>query len=153
MSGARRTAFVLDGDSSPAVAVTRSLGRAGWRVVAPAGTRAGRSRFAAKTIAPPHVEREPDRFSETLVRVLARERPDVVAPCSDASVEPVWAGGDALGDPRALGGDRESAATLTAEAATLELAAEAGFPTRSGSRRRRSTRRSRRCGAWGCPRW
>src|SRR5437588_287215 len=46
----RRTALALDGRSGIALATVRSLGRAGWRVLSPAGTRSAASRFASATV-------------------------------------------------------------------------------------------------------
>ena len=99
------TALVLDGSSGAALAAVRSLGRAGWRVLVPAGTRAARSRYVAAAVELPDPEAEPERFRDRLPGVL--EGVDVVAPAGDATVEHVWAVD--LGDTRVLGADRASA--------------------------------------------
>src|SRR5436190_6406123 len=85
--GARRTALVTDGDSGPALAVVRSLGRAGWRVLVPAGSRSARSRFAAAVVDLPDGAEHPDDFAAALGEALAAERVDVVAPFTDATLE------------------------------------------------------------------
>jgi predicted ATP-grasp superfamily ATP-dependent carboligase len=121
------TALILDASSGPSVAAVRSLGRAGWRVLVPAGTRGERSRHASGTVMLPSPHDEPDRYCEALAGALAGV--DVVAPAEDATVELVWRLGDALGTTRVLGADRVSAETYLDKAATLAAADRHGFPT------------------------
>jgi predicted ATP-grasp superfamily ATP-dependent carboligase len=121
------TALVLDGASGPALAAVRSLGRAGWRVLVPAGTRSALSRYAAGTVTLPDPQAEPHAFRDALAGVL--DGVDVVAPAGDASIEHVWSLGDALGDTRVLGADRESVSLCMNKADTLAAADRHGFPT------------------------
>ena len=121
------TALVLDGQSGPALAITRSLGRAGWRVLAAEGTRSARSRFGeARPLAD---ALDPQDFRITLAALLGREQVDVIAPCTDASVVEVWRNAALLKDAQILGGDRRSAALYVDKARTLAAADDHGFPT------------------------
>lgn len=124
-----RSALILDGASGPALAFTRSLGRAGWRVLVPAGTRSAASRYASVAVSVPEADFDPRGFVAGVGEVCAGDDVDVVVPCTDASVELLWANEDALGDARVVGGDRESAALGTDKARSLAAADEAGFPT------------------------
>ena len=124
-----RTALVLDGNSGPALATVRSLGRAGWRVLAQAGTRSAASRHVDSTVALVDAEADVDAFATGLEAALASEPVDVVVPATDASVETLWSHEALLGGARILGGDRESAALALDKARSLEAADRAGFPT------------------------
>jgi ATP-grasp in the biosynthetic pathway with Ter operon len=121
-----RSALVLDGQSGPALAVTRSLGRAGWRMFAAAGSRSARSRYG---VGRPLIDATAAGFRDSLAALLGRERIDVVVPCTDASVSELWRHASLLGDTRILGGDRESAARALDKVRTLTAADEQGFPT------------------------
>ena len=122
----RRTALVLDADSGQALAVVRSLGRAGWRVVAPAGTRSSSSRHAAATVELPDPVERPADFTASLPGVVAAESVDLVVPCTDASLELAWrhAGGAHI-----LGGDRATVELSLDKAESLLAAERASFPT------------------------
>lgn len=123
------SALVLDGASGPALAVTRSLGRAGWRVYAQAGTRSARSRFATGTVIIPDSARDPDGFGRYLRAVLGELEISLLVPATDASVELAWENADALGDGRILGGDRHNTQLCLDKASTLAAADAHGFPT------------------------
>ena len=86
MSG---TIIVTDADERAALAVTRSLGRAGWRVVtcaAAARSLAGRSRFSARSVAVPDPLREPEGFANTVVELALSERARYVIPVGEAAL-------------------------------------------------------------------
>lgn len=121
-----RTALVLDGGSGPALAVVRSLGRAGWRVVVGEATRSARSRYASDTVALLDDTSPPARSAELLRSAVERVQPDVVVPCTDASVELVW---QTVDRGRALTGHGPHAVALLDKAETLRLADGQGFPT------------------------
>jgi biotin carboxylase len=123
-----RTVLVLDGASGPALAATRSLGRAGWRVLVPAGSRSARSRFAAAEVALPEAADDVEAFSRGVVEVVHEHGVDVVAPATDASVQTLWDVADDLGDARILGADRETAQLALDKAQILAAADEHGFP-------------------------
>lgn len=121
------TALVLDGGSGPALAVTRSLGRAGWRVLSPADTRSAWSRYSAATVPIPDAAEAPAAFVAAVDRALERESVDVVAPCTDASAELLWANAEILRGARVLGGDRRSFELCSDKARALAAAQETGF--------------------------
>jgi predicted ATP-grasp superfamily ATP-dependent carboligase len=123
-----RTALVLDGGSGPALAVVRSLGRAGWRVLAPAGTRSAASRYTAASVALPDPEREPDAFTPAVAALLEIERVDVVVPCTDASAILLHSHGELPAPARVLGGRPGQVLRLADKAACLRDAEDAGFP-------------------------
>jgi predicted ATP-grasp superfamily ATP-dependent carboligase len=121
------TVLILDGNSGPAVATARSLGRAGYTVLAGAGTRAGASRHTAACVPLPLPTTEPDAFLRAIAEALAIHHVDLLAPSSDAAVELVWSG-DAISLP-ILGGDHASFTLCSDKASTLAAADRAGFPT------------------------
>jgi predicted ATP-grasp superfamily ATP-dependent carboligase len=122
-----RRALVLDGGSGPALAVTRSLGRAGWEVLAQAGTRSARSRFASAACSVPAATDDPQGFAEALDRILRRTRVDLVVPCTDASVTLLREHEHVLRGAKILGGDRASTRLCLDKAQALEAADRAGF--------------------------
>lgn len=126
---ADRTALVLDGASGPALAVVRSLGRAGWRVVTGEGTRSARSRYSADAVPLLDELAVPERGAAVLADAVARVRPDLVVPSTDASVELLWSFPEALGAAQALTGRGPHVELLLDKAETLRLADEHGFPT------------------------
>lgn len=121
-----RTALVLDGDSGPALAAVRSLGRGGWRVVTGAGTRSARSRYAAGTAPLPDVRDDREAAAEALVRAAAGV--DVVVPSTDASLELAWRHEAELGGARIVGGDRATVEIALDKSLTLAAAERHGFP-------------------------
>ena len=78
--------FVTDGSARAALAVTRSLGRLGHRVLvgekAP-GALAQASRYCARAVVYPDPVTSPDAFVEFVARTVAAERVDVVLPVAD----------------------------------------------------------------------
>src|SRR5206468_4783062 len=121
-----RTALVLDGGSGQALEVVRSLGRAGWRVLAPTGTRSGASRFA-RPVAIPDSE-NPGALGDAIRVLLQRERVDVLVPCTDASAQTVWERHAEFGAVPILGGDRPSFELASDKVAGLAAAERVGFP-------------------------
>jgi hypothetical protein len=120
------TALVLDGNSGPALAVVRSLGRAGWRVIVEGGTKSARSRFAGAAIELPDPLAAPDDYAAELASLVERLRPSVVAPATDATLELAW---DAVGSStHILGGDEKTVRLSFDKVRTLETAERLGFP-------------------------
>lgn len=97
--GARRRALLLmarilvtDGETRSALAVVRSLGRAGHEVhVCSSDGRslAGRSRYAVSDVRVPSALTEPRSFVEAVERETARLQADVLLPLTDASIPPL----------------------------------------------------------------
>ena len=125
----RRVALVLDGDGWPSRAVVRSLGEAGWRVLAPRGTKCGRSRFCSGQVDLPDYRRHASLFAEAVAETIRCHEVDLVSPAEDASLELLYETPGLLGGARVLGGDELSAALATDKVRTLAAAGEVGYPT------------------------
>jgi predicted ATP-grasp superfamily ATP-dependent carboligase len=83
-----RTVLVTDGDERPALAITRSLGQRGFRVVVGAETPvslASTSRYCAMAITYPSPTRCPDAFERFLREYVADHQVDVVLPVTDVA--------------------------------------------------------------------
>lgn len=83
------TVLVTDGEHRAALAVVRSLGRAGYRVIVGAGARrslAGGSRFAAASIRLPDPLREPASYVDAVAGAVEVWNPAVVLPITDESL-------------------------------------------------------------------
>lgn len=86
------TVLVTDGEQRAALAVVRSLGRAGHRVIVTAtGPRslAGSSRFAAQREAAPEPLADPAGYARRIAELVERWKVDVLLPVTDASLEAV----------------------------------------------------------------
>jgi predicted ATP-grasp superfamily ATP-dependent carboligase len=85
----RGTIIVTDADERSALAVTRSLGRAGWRIVTCAAGRtslAGRSRHSARSVVVPDALREPEAFAAQVVALATAEGARYLIPISEAAL-------------------------------------------------------------------
>ena len=83
------TIIVTDADERAALAVTRSLGHAGWRIVTCGTGRyslAGRSRYATRSVTVPDSLREPDAFAERVVELAAAEDARYVIPIGEVAL-------------------------------------------------------------------
>ena len=82
------TVLVTDGDNRAALAVTRSLGRAGHKVIVAAprrGALAHASRYCDRRLICPNPVSEPDRFVDAIVEQVRALHIDVVMPISDVT--------------------------------------------------------------------
>jgi predicted ATP-grasp superfamily ATP-dependent carboligase len=126
------TAFVTDGDERPALAITRSLGRRGIRVIVGADrliTLTSRSRYAARAMAYPCPQRDPVAFDRFLCDLVTRERIDVVIPVSDVTTRSVIGLQDRLLRHSAVAVPPSLAwETVTDKSRLLEHAASLGVP-------------------------
>ncbi len=92
--------LVTDGEQRAALAVVRSLGRAGFSPLVAEnrnGSLAGVSRFARGRFAVPDALAAPDRFAEAIADLARELDVDVVLPITDASVLAILAVRDRLG--------------------------------------------------------
>jgi len=86
---ARGSVLVTDGNERAALAIVRSLGRLGYRVIVCSSHRkslAGASRFAAADIQVPDAVSAPDTFVESIRGVIDRFRVDILLPVSEPSL-------------------------------------------------------------------
>jgi predicted ATP-grasp superfamily ATP-dependent carboligase len=84
-----RPVIVTDGEQRAALAVTRSLGRAGDRVIVCASSPrslAGSSRFAATSIRVADALVSPHRFADDVLRAAREHSAEVVIPITEASL-------------------------------------------------------------------
>ena len=82
------TVLVTDGEQRSALAVVRSLGEAGHRVVVVGATKAplaGASRYAARTYGVPPAGAFPDLFAEAVLELVRQEDVDVLIPMTDVA--------------------------------------------------------------------
>lgn len=89
-----RCVLITDGDHRAALAVTRSLGAAGARVVVSSTTGAsitGASRFASLEIQLPDPLEHPTRYVTLLGEIVERNAVDLLLPITEASLRPVLA--------------------------------------------------------------
>lgn len=85
----RHKVLVTDGEQRAALAVTRSLGRAGWDVhvcSARASSIAGSSRYCTAHHRVPDPLRDPRGFLSAVTSLAARTKPDVLIPISEAAL-------------------------------------------------------------------
>lgn len=85
----RPVVLVTDGEQRAALAVVRSLGRAGWRAIvcSPVSrSLAGASRYAAEDITLPSPLDEPGAFANAIVDLAAQERADLILPISELAL-------------------------------------------------------------------
>jgi predicted ATP-grasp superfamily ATP-dependent carboligase len=88
----RRSVLVTDGDQRAALAVTRSLGRCGERVIVcatAARSLAASSRFAAAAIPVASPLTAPEQFADDMVRAAREHDAEFVIPISEASLRAV----------------------------------------------------------------
>jgi predicted ATP-grasp superfamily ATP-dependent carboligase len=99
VTSAPTTVLVTDGEQRASLAVVRSLGRAGRRVIVASARRhplAGASRYASHVIRAPDPLATPEAFTEALVAASHQWRPDVVLPMTDAALRALLPAREAL---------------------------------------------------------
>lgn len=123
----RRVAVVLDGHGWPVRACVRSLGSAGWFVVAPSGTKSARSHYTAARFDLPSYTRDVEAWTDAVGGAIRRHGASLVVPAEDASLELLYGTEGLLDGAHVLGGSRESVAWVLDKAETLRRAEAAGF--------------------------
>jgi predicted ATP-grasp superfamily ATP-dependent carboligase len=84
-----RTVIITDGEQRAALAVVRSLGRAGWRTVvcsALGRSLAGGSRFAHAEATVPDPLTAPDAFADAVARLALDHRADLLLPIAEPAM-------------------------------------------------------------------
>ena len=126
------TALVTDGDQRPSLAIVRSLGRRGIRVLVGeerAVSLASSSRYCARHVTYPSPYRHPEAFGAWLSAFVGRERVDVVIPVTDVTTRWVSQSQTALARHSAVAlPSIEAFDALTDKWSLLQRAAECGIP-------------------------
>lgn len=131
------TVLVTDADRGSALAIIRSLGRRGWRVIAGGedpGSIGFHSRYASERLVYPSPGRESLRFVESVLGTVVRNEVDLILPVTDAVILPLheerarFCGHTRLAIPE----DSGSLHAVTDKNETLSLAESLGVPTPRG---------------------
>lgn len=127
-----KTIFVSDAGRNSAIAIIRSLGKQGWRVVAAAAQADAigfRSRYVAEKFVYPAPEEAPEAFVEAVYDYVKSHKVDLIIPVTDEVILPLsrvrerFAGicQIAMPEPEALD-------IVTNKLKTLDLAKKQGVP-------------------------
>lgn len=125
------TVVVTDGDERAALAIVRSLGRAGYRVVVCSRrgrSLAGSSRYAAVDRAVPDPLADPESYAGAVARVAERHAARLLLPVSDASLTALLPRRRRLGDVVIPFPEYDTYAALSDKARVLDEAAALGIP-------------------------
>jgi predicted ATP-grasp superfamily ATP-dependent carboligase len=128
-----RTVLVTDADRGSALAIIRSLGRLGWRVIA-AGhdpTSIGfRSRYASERLVYPAPGVTPAEFVDAVLAAASRFQVDLIIPVTDATLLPLHEERDRFNAlcRIAMPDDADALRVASDKNRTLELAASLGVP-------------------------
>lgn len=124
--------LVTDAGLGSAIAIIRSLGRSGYRVLAGDSDRRSlgfRSRHAHQRVLYPSPLDEPDRFAAAVQQTVAEHRVDLVIPVTDAAILPLLKIRSKLPPPCRLAvPDAQALETTTNKAQTVALARRFGVP-------------------------
>ncbi|HEU4588617.1 MAG TPA: ATP-grasp domain-containing protein [Gemmatimonadales bacterium] len=126
----KATVLVTDGEQRAALAVVRSLGRAGLRpVVCSTSGRslAGRSRYAAVEVAVPDPLREPGSFADAVAQAARREQAALVLPIAEPAMLAILAARDTLLPARVPFPSLETFRRVSDKALLMQVAPEVGI--------------------------
>ena len=121
--------FVADGDDRSALAVVRSLGRAGHAVIVGAPrlrSLAGASRFASERAALPDALKDPEAFAAAASDAVRRLECEFILPVTDASALAVLSHVSGFAPARVLMPTLESFQRLSDKGAVAEAASTVG---------------------------
>ena len=128
----RGTVLVTDADRGSAVAIIRSLGRKGWRVIAADSDRRSlgfHSRYAAGRLIYPSPRSEPAALVERLLAAVEELDVDLLIPVTDEIIQPLAHARDRFeGLCRLAIAEAQALETVTDKAKTLALARSLGVP-------------------------
>lgn len=126
-----QTVLVTDAGGGPATAIIRSLGRAGYRVVA-GGSRLDapglRSRYAAHRLRYPPPGLKPDEFTAAVREAVTDFGVDLIIPVSDAALLPLARARHDLAAARLAAPHDEAVEIAISKSRTIELAQQLGVP-------------------------
>jgi predicted ATP-grasp superfamily ATP-dependent carboligase len=126
----RRVVLVTDADQRAALAVVRSLGRAGHKVLVGGPRRrslAGASRFCSVRIVLPDPLTDPAKFAAEVVSVVARDSVDVLIPITEGSLLAILPLRSQLGNCLVPFPDLETFQRACDKAEVLRIAAAEGI--------------------------
>jgi predicted ATP-grasp superfamily ATP-dependent carboligase len=128
--------LVTDADDQAALAIIRSLGRAGYTVLAASGVRGAagfRSRYNQRALLYPRPSRSPLAFVGWMERAVLALEIDLVIPVSDAALLPLASARARLEQHVRLAlPDNSAISVATNKRRTVELAARLGIPVPAG---------------------
>lgn len=122
--------LVTDGESRPALAIVRSLGKAGFApfvCAQSARSLAGASRFACGAAAVPDPLSEPAKFVDAVLRLVGEWGIDMVQPVSEPAHIAILGAADRFSGVRLPPGTLDSFLALTDKSRVLAAAAGAGL--------------------------
>lgn len=126
------TVLVTDTSRGSAICVLRSLGRAGYRVLAADDqpTSLGfRSRYVQRSFVVPSPREHPEAFVDAMARIVSEEGVDLVIPVTDLSIQPLAAARERFANQTRIAMPEDAQLHLvTNKSKTLELAAALGIP-------------------------
>ncbi len=124
--------LVTDAGRGSAVAIIRSLGRKGYRVVAADANPKSlgfRSRYAHESLVYPAPETHPDEFCDAMLRAVKTLGVDLIIPVTDLTQQPLaHARAEFAGKCRLAIANPEALAVVTDKDKTVELAQQLGVP-------------------------
>ena len=128
----RGTVLVTDADRSSAIAIIRSLGRKGWRVIAADSDSRSlgfRSRYAHDQLLYPSPCQAPDELVETLYRAVHEKKIDLLIPVTEEIIQPVTNSRSRFDGMCHLAmADSAALEVVMDKSRTLELAQKLGVP-------------------------
>jgi predicted ATP-grasp superfamily ATP-dependent carboligase len=128
----KHTVLVTDADRGSAVAVLRSLGRAGYRVLAAdsaPGSLGFRSRYATRSFVVPSPREAPRDWTDAIEAIVIAEGVDLVIPVTDLAIQPLAAARQRFAGKTLVAMPDDGALKMvTDKSRTLELAAALGIP-------------------------
>jgi len=129
----KRTVLVTDAGRGSAIAMIRSLGRRGHRVIAAdsePGSLGFRSRYTDRICLYPSPTKDPRGFVTALLDAVSAEQVDLLIPVTDDTILPLSAGRELFNGSCRLALPAADALEITTnKMKTLELAARLGVPT------------------------
>ncbi len=124
------TVLVTDGEQRAALAVVRSLGRAGYRCLVGSKSGhslAGASRFARRDISLPDALVDPEGFVDAVEPLISGEHVDLLIPITDPAVLALLPAGSRLQPARIPFPDLATFRRISDKAALLSAAGEVGL--------------------------
>jgi predicted ATP-grasp superfamily ATP-dependent carboligase len=121
--------LVTDGEARSALAVVRSLGRAGHEVLVAGGpdALASHSRWSRRSIVVPDPVREPHGFGDALIAATHREELSMIIPVTDGSCAAILPRAEEFRPALIPAGTAEAFGRVSDKASTAQVAARLGI--------------------------